>query len=250
MKDIQSAKDNARAVNEEREFLQGPQPRGSELVRAVRIFFEFISAFRKLHFVGPCVTVFGSARFPEGHRYYELGLETGRALATAGFSVMTGGGPGLMEAANRGAKEAGGTSIGCSIDLPVPQPMNPHLHIALEFRHFFVRKVMLVKYSYAFIALPGGYGTLDEVFEAATLVQTRKIKDFPIVLVGIEYWTPLLEFLRNTMAREGTIDEDDMRLLQVTDSPQDAVLRIRAQALGHFGLSYGPRMKRRWYLWE
>jgi len=128
--------------------------------------------------------------------------------------------------------------------------MNPHLHIALEFRHFFVRKVMLVKYSYAFIALPGGYGTLDEVFEAATLVQTRKIKDFPIVLVGTEYWTPLLEFLRNTMAREGTIDEDDMRLLQVTDSPQDAVLRIRAQALGHFGLSYGPRMKRRWYLWE
>lgn len=237
-------------TNEEREFLQGPQPRGSELWRAFRIFFEFISAFRKLHFVGPCVTVFGSARFAEGHPYYNLGVETGRELAQAGFAVMTGGGPGLMEAANRGAQEAGGFSVGCSIDLPVPQTMNSHLDLALEFKHFFVRKVMLVKYSYAFIALPGGYGTFDEIFEAATLVQTRKIKDFPIVLVGTEYWTPLLDLLRNTLVREGTIDDCDLRLLSITDSPSEAVQLVRELAMNHFGLSYGPRMKRRWYLWE
>jgi uncharacterized protein (TIGR00730 family) len=237
-------------TNEERTFLQGPQPRGSELWRAVRIFFEFIAAFRKLHFVGPCVTVFGSARFAEGHRYYELACETGRQLAEAGFTVMTGGGPGLMEAANRGAKEAGGSTVGCSIDLPVPQPANHYLDVALEFKHFFVRKVMLVKYSYAFIALPGGYGTLDEIFEAATLVQTRKIKDFPIVLIGTEYWTPLLDVLRNTLVREGTIDENDVQLFHMTDSPQEAVQVIRQVALERFGLSYGPKMKRRWFLWE
>lgn len=242
--------DEKLTTNEERKFLQGPQPRGSELWRAVRIFFEFIGAFRKLHFVGPCVTVFGSARFPEGHRYYELSLETGRELAQAGFTVMTGAGPGLMEAANRGAKQAGGYSVGCSIDLPVPQTMNSYLDMALEFKHFFVRKVMLVKYSYAFIALPGGYGTLDEIFEAATLVQTRKIRDFPIVLVGTEYWSPLLDVLRNTLVREGTIDDNDVSLLSITDSPREAVQLIRERALSHFGLSYRPKMRRRWYLRE
>ena len=137
-----------------------------------------------------------------------------------------------------------------SIDLPVPQAMNSYLDMALEFKHFFVRKVMLVKYSYAFIALPGGYGTLDEVFEAATLVQTRKIKDFPIVLVGTEYWSPLLGVLRNTLVREGTIDDSDVRLLDITDSPREAVRLIRELALSHFGLSYGPKIRRRWYLWE
>ena len=237
-------------ANEEREFLRGPQPRGSELWRAVRIFFEFIGAFRKLHFVGPCVTVFGSARFAQGHHYYELGLETGRELAEMGFTVMTGGGPGLMEAANRGAREAGGYNVGCSIDLPVPQRMNHYLDTALEFKHFFVRKVMLVKYSYAFIALPGGYGTFDEIFEAATLVQTRKIKDFPIVLIGKDYWSPLFDMLRDMLVREGTIDENDVRILQLTDSPKEAVQLIRETALQRFGLTYGPRMRRRWFLWE
>ena len=242
--------DEKQTTNEERRFLQGPQPRGSELWRALRIFFEFIGAFRRLHFVGPCVTVFGSARFAEGHRYYDLSLETGRQLAQAGFTVMTGGGPGLMEAANRGAKEAGGYSVGCGIDLPVPQPTNRYLDTALEFKHFFVRKVMLVKYSYAFIALPGGYGTFDEIFEAATLMQTRKIKDFPIVLIGTEYWSSLYDVLRNTLVREGTIDQNDVQLLYLTDSPHDAVQSIRDVALQRFGLSYGPRMKRRWFLWE
>ena len=242
--------DEKQTTNEERRFLQGPQPRGSELWRALRIFFEFIGAFRRLHFVGPCVTVFGSARFAEGHRYYDLSLETGRQLAQAGFTVMTGGGPGLMEAANRGAKDAGGYSVGCGIDLPMPQPANRYLDLALEFKHFFVRKVMLVKYSYAFIALPGGYGTFDEIFEAATLMQTRKIKDFPIVLIGTEYWSSLYDVLRNTLVREGTIDQNDVQLLYLTDSPHDAVQSIRDVALQRFGLSYGPRMKRRWFLWE
>jgi len=238
------------AKNGERAFLQGPQSRGSELWRAARIFSEFIGAFRKLHFVGPCVTVFGSARFKEGHPYYDLGVQTGRQLAEAGFTVMTGGGPGLMEAANRGAREAGGYSVGCSIQLPVPQPTNQYLDTALEFKHFFVRKVMLVKYSYAFIALPGGFGTFDEIFEAATLVQTRKIQDFPIVLLGREFWNPLHDLLRNTLVREGTIDENDVHVLSMTDSPHDAVQSIREIALARFGLSYRPRMKRRWFLFE
>src|SRR5262249_45288353 len=165
-------------------FLQGPPKRGHELIRAVRIFFEFMRGFRSLHFLGPCVTVFGSARFKDGHPYYELGRTVGAGLARAGFTVMTGGGPGIMEAANRGAKDAGGFSVGCNIELPQEQRPNPYLDRWITFRHFFVRKVMLVKYSYAFVALPGGFGTLDEVFETATLIQTRKIQEFPLVLMG------------------------------------------------------------------
>jgi uncharacterized protein (TIGR00730 family) len=162
-------------------FLQGPQPRGFELLRAVRIFIEMIRGFRTLHFAGPCVTVFGSARFGEGTTSYRMGRELGARLARAGFTVMTGGGPGVMEATNRGAKEAGGRSVGCNILLPQEQKPNPYLDTWLTVRHFFVRKLMLVKYSYAFIALPGGFGTLDEVFEVATLVQSGKVRDFPLV---------------------------------------------------------------------
>ena len=175
-------------------FLAGPQQRLEELMRAGRIFCEFIRGFRTLHFVGPCVTVFGSARFTENHPYYELARQCGAELAKAGFTVMTGGGPGIMEAANRGAKETGGRSIGCNIQLPREQKPNPFVDQWITFRYFFVRKVMLVKYSYAFIALPGGLGTLDEIFETATLIQTGKIRDFPLVLMGKEYWRPLLEF--------------------------------------------------------
>ena len=157
---------------EERFFLSGPGKRVSELVRAGRIFTEFLRGFRRLHFVGPCVTVFGSARFPEDHVYYRLAREVGAQLAHAGFTVMTGGGPGVMEAANRGAQEAGGRSIGCNIELPCEQEPNPYLDEWVEFDHFFVRKVMLVKYSYAFVVMPGGFGTMDEIFETLTLVQT------------------------------------------------------------------------------
>src|SRR5712691_750720 len=181
---------------EEVRFLQGPQERRRELARAVKIFFEFMRGFRALHFVGPCVTVFGSTRFREDHPYYALAREVGARLARAGFTVMTGGGPGIMEAANRGAKEAGGRSIGCNIELPQEQKPNPYLDKWITFRHFYVRKVMLVKYSYAFIALPGGFGTLDEIFETAVLIQTGKIREFPLVIMGREFWQPLLDFMR------------------------------------------------------
>lgn len=234
----------------ERRFLQGPQPRGSELWRAIRIFTEFIGGFRKLHFVGPCVTVFGSARFTEDHAYYQLGRDVGSHVAMAGFTVMTGGGPGIMEAASRGAKDAGGRTVGCNIDLPAEQEPNPYLDTVVNFQHFFVRKVMLVKYSYAFIVLPGGYGTLDEVFETATLIQTAKIHDFPIILMGETFWRPVLDVLRNTLATVGTIDDADLNLLRLTDSPQEAVDHIRNVATERFGLTYGPKAKRRWLLRE
>jgi uncharacterized protein (TIGR00730 family) len=234
--------------SDEIRFLRGPQRRGFELGRAVGIFFEFLRGFRMLHFVGPCVTVFGSARFPEGHPYYELAREVGRRLARAGFTVMTGGGPGIMEGANRGACEVGGRSIGCNIELPREQRPNPYLHRWITFRHFFVRKVMLVKYSYAFVALPGGFGTLDEVFECLTLIQTGKIQDFPLVLVDRDFWAPLLEFLERRLVPEGTIDPADVRRLIVTDSPAEAVAAITAVAFGRFGLTHEPPRRRRWLL--
>ncbi len=171
-------------------FFQGPQNRGFELGKAASIFLEMLSGFRAFHFLPPCVTVFGSARMSEGHLAYAMSRDIGARLAQAGFAVMTGGGPGLMEAANRGAKEVGGTSVGCNIALSHEQQPNNYLDRWITFRHFFVRKMMLVKYSYAFIAMPGGFGTLDEIFEVATLVQTGKIKQFPIVLMGREFWAP------------------------------------------------------------
>src|ERR1700687_2965586 len=198
-------------VPEVTQFLQGPQKRGFELGRAVRIFFEIMGGFRKLHFLGPCVTVFGSARFTEEHVYYDLAREIGQRLARAGFTVMTGGGPGIMEAANCGAKEAGGYSVGCNIVLPEEQKINAYLDRRVTFRHFYVRKVMLVKYSYAFVVMPGGMGTMDEFFEAAVLIQTRKIESFPVILFGKEYWRPLVSFL-NEMAEAGTIERADLGL--------------------------------------
>jgi uncharacterized protein (TIGR00730 family) len=230
-------------------FLHGPQPRGTELVRALRIFAEFIRGFRAFHFVGPCVTVFGSARFGPDHPYYSIAREVGARLAKAGFTVVTGGGPGIMEAANRGAREAGGRSIGCNIELPREQKPNAYLDRWLTFRYFFVRKVMLVKYSYAFIALPGGFGTLDELFETATLEQTGKLRDFPLVLVGADFWRPLLDFL-NTLVDAGTIDHADLERLRILDSPEQAVAEIGDIGMRRFGLTYGPRARRRWFFGE
>jgi len=238
------------ASPEIRRFLQGPQPRRSELFRAVRIFIEFIRGFRALHFVGPCVTVFGSARFKEDHPYYALGRSVGRELARAGFTVMTGGGPGIMEAANRGPRDVGGRSVGCNIELPEEQKPNLYLDRWITFRHFFVRKVMLVKYSYAFVALPGGFGTLDEIFETATLVQTGKIKEFPIVLVVKEFWQPLVEFLRTRPLAFATIAATDLERLVVTDSSEEAARSVAETAMGRFGLRYAPPPKPRWYLGE
>jgi uncharacterized protein (TIGR00730 family) len=210
----------------ERRFLEGPDSRLREFARAVRIFFEFVKGFRALHFVGPCVTVFGSARTPQDDRYYELARSVGAGLAKAGFTVMTGGGPGIMEAANRGAREAGGRSIGCNIELPREQKPNPYLDRWVTLRYFFVRKVMLVKYSVAFVALPGGFGTLDEIFETAVLMQTGKIANFPIVVMGVEYWTPLVDFVKQRLQRDHMIDERDMTQLVLTDSPDEAVRAI------------------------
>jgi uncharacterized protein (TIGR00730 family) len=236
--------------HKERKFLQGPQPRGFELSLACRIFVEFIRGFRALHFEAPCVTVFGSARFRDGHEYYDLARRVGGRLAEAGFTVMTGGGPGIMEAANRGAKDAGGRSLGVNIELPMEQKPNPYLDRWITFRHFFVRKVMLVKYSYAFIALPGGFGTLDEVFEVATLVQTGKIRHFPIVLMGVDYWQPLVDFVRGRLLQAKTIDPADADRLVVTDDVEHAVTHVRDVGLQEFGLTFGPRMRRRWILGE
>lgn len=235
----------ATASAEEEIFLEGPHGRGFELGRAFRIFRELIHGFRALHFVGPCITVFGSARFPATHPYYALTRELGANIAQARFTVMTGGGPGLMEAANRGAKEARGVSVGCNIVLPKEQKPNPYLDKWVEFRYFFVRKVMLVKYSYGFVAAPGGFGTLDELFEVATLIQTGKIKNFPVVLLGVGYWSPLLQFIRESLLREAAIDARDLDQIFVTDSPAEAVSFIQRHVLDNFGLRYVPKRPRK-----
>lgn len=230
-------------------FLQGPQSRLRELLMAARVLIEVIQGFRHLHFVGPCVTVFGSARFPETHPWYQLGRRVGAELARAGFTVMTGGGPGIMEAANRGAKEAGGHSVGCNIVLPMEQQPNPYLDTFVDFRYFFIRKLMLAKYSYAFVALPGGFGTLDELFEIATLVQTGKMKDFPIVLVGREFWAPMIEFLRESVQKNGTASAADIDRFIISDSPEELAAAISHVAGERFGLRRGvPKPK--WWLFE
>ncbi|MSR30849.1 MAG: TIGR00730 family Rossman fold protein [Gemmataceae bacterium] len=231
-------------------FLQGPQRRGFEFWRAIKIFFELINGFRTFHFVGPCVTVFGSARFDENHPYYKLAREVGNELAKVGFTVMTGGGPGIMEAANRGAKDAGGKSLGCNITLPTEQKHNPYLDQWITFRYFFVRKLMLVKYSYGFIAMPGGFGTIDEIFECLTLIQTGKIKEFPLVFFGKEYWEPLLNFMKEKLVAAGTIDPSDLDKFHVSDNPAEAVALVKETAMKRFGVSYGATPSRKWYLWE
>ena len=224
------------ATPRDRELLAGPERRGSELARAIRIFFEFIKGFRKLHFVGPCVTVFGSARSEPGSPEYEMARHVGRELARAGFATMTGGGPGIMEAANRGAKEAGGLSLGCNIELPHEQKPNDYLDVWVDFCYFFVRKVMLVKYSYGFIILPGGFGTMDELFETATLMQTGKIEDFPVVVMGSSYYDELFDFMRRRMVPAGTIHPADVDRFHVTDSPEEAVRHVLEVATRDHGL--------------
>jgi uncharacterized protein (TIGR00730 family) len=210
-------------VQEDRKLLEGPRSRTAEFLRVLRIAREFIRGFRALHWVGPCVSVFGSARFGEDHRYYRLAREIGAGIVREGFTVMTGGGPGIMEAANRGASEAGGRSIGCNIVLPQEQAANRYVDTVVTFNYFFVRKVMLVKYSEAFVILPGGFGTMDEAFEAVTLIQTRKIFNFPVVFVGVEYWQPLFDFLKDRMIFEKTIDPDDLSRLVLTDSVEQVL---------------------------
>jgi len=226
----------------DRYFLEGPHSRKSELRFAMRVFGEFIRGFRALHFVGPCVTVFGSARFHETHPYYTLARQMGARLAALGFTVMTGGGPGVMEAANRGAKEAGGHSIGCNIELLHEQKPNPYLDRHIELNHFFVRKVLLFKYSYAFVIMPGGFGTMDECFEALTLIQTGKIRNFPLVIMDSAYWWKLQELLAG-MLKAGTINESDTRLLYYADTVNEAIDRID-RAVQQFGVLQQPSASR------
>lgn len=238
-------------TTEETVFLEGPTGRAIDAFMAVRVLIEMIRGFRVLHFVGPCVTVFGSARFPEDHAYYKLARSMGQRLSRMGFTVMTGGGPGIMEAANRGARDAGGPSIGCNIVLPMEQKPNPYVDRFAEFRYFFVRKVMLVKYSYAFVIMPGGYGTLDELFEALTLIQTGKIKSFPVVLMGSEFWQPMVGFLREKMVRERTISPGDADMFLLTDSVEEAAAYIELHAVKPFGLVRREgRPKKKWWLLE
>ncbi|MCX8020909.1 MAG: TIGR00730 family Rossman fold protein [Chitinophagaceae bacterium] len=227
-------------------YLEGPKSRGYELLFALRVFFQFIKGFRTLHFVGPCITVFGSARFGEENPYYGIAREFGRRIAAAGFTTMTGGGPGIMEAANRGAYESGGTSVGINIQLPFEQMPNPFVQKSITFEHFFVRKVLLVKYSYAFIILPGGFGTMDEFFEILTLIQTRTVTNFPIVLFGTAFYRNLIEQIED-MARAGAISKEDMKLLLYTDSIDDAMEHIMQYIRSNYKVK--PR-RRLWWLFE
>lgn len=226
---------------EERVFLEGPKSRSFEARHAFDVFFEMIRGFRKFHFIGPCVTVFGSARFLEDHPYYQLGFKLGQELTIKGFAVMTGGGPGIMEASNRGAKSVGGLSLGCNITLPKEQKPNDFLDSWVEFKYFMVRKFMLAKYSYGFVALPGGFGTLDELFEVLTLIQTKKMRDFPVVLIGIDYWEPLRKLIYERLIDSKTIDPDDTKTLFFTDSPLEAANFIQSIATKKFDLKIKPR---------
>ena len=227
-------------------YLDGPKPRMNEFLFAWDVFTQFIKGFRALHFMGPCITVFGSARFTEGHHYYKVAREFGKRIAELGFTAMTGGGPGIMEAANRGAFENDGASVGCNIKLPYEQHPNPYMTKWLTFNYFFTRKVLMVKYSYAFIIMPGGFGTMDEFFETITLAQTKVINDFPIVLFGKDFFQPLVEVF-DKMVEEKTIAADDKKLLLLTDDIDEAMQYIQAYIANHFTVK--PR-KRLWWLLE
>ena len=220
------------AEGAERDFLAGKREHSENVESAVRYFLEFLRGFEFLSIAEPTVTVFGSARLGEDNRYYDMARNVGTALAEAGYCVMTGGGPGLMEAANRGAREAGGLSIGANIRLPKEQQPNPYVDRFIEFEHFFVRKVMLVKYSCAFVVMPGGFGTLDEVFETLTLIQTRKVDRFPIIAIGKDFWDPMISFFRERLVSEGTITEADLDLVRVTDSIEEAIDYIKQHPHG------------------
>lgn len=215
--------------DEEKSFFRGPRARWRELKYVVAVIFQFIKGFRKLHFVGPCITVFGSARFKEDHPYYELARDVSGKLSQLGFTIMTGGGPGIMEAANRGAKDVNGASVGCNIVLPFEQSVNPYLDKFVNIEYFFVRKELLRKYSFAFIVMPGGFGTLDEFFETITLIQTGKIKSFPIVIMGLDFHKDLIEYIESMVINK-TIGEEDLKLILYTDNVTEVVQHIENYA--------------------
>jgi len=227
-------------------YLDGPKDRSFELGFAFKVMRQFLHGFRKLHFVGPCVTVFGSARFKEDHPMYIAAREFGKRIAATGLTTMTGGGPGIMEAANRGAFEAGGTSIGCGIELPFEQKGNAYMHEFVEFEHFFTRKVLLLKYSYAFIIMPGGFGTMDELFETLTLIQTTTIEQFPVVLFGKQYYQPLWDYMED-MSEYGTISLRDLDLVLLTDSHDEAMEHIEKYISGNYQVKDRRKL---WWMFE
>lgn len=235
-------------TNGEIKFLEGPQRRWEEFRFSFSVLTEFIKGFRALHFAGSCVTIFGSARFKEDHPYYQTTRELSAAIAKLGFTIMTGGGPGIMEAANRGAREAGGRSVGCNIVLPFEQKHNPYLDKWVNIKYFFVRKTLLIKYSYAFVVMPGGFGTLDEYFEALTLIQTKMLSQFPIVIFDKAYHKEIIEHIE-LMKLKGTISPEDLDLCLFTDSVDEAVKHIE-NAITRFGLKHEMPKKTLWWLFE
>ena len=227
-------------------YLEGPKSRGFELLFALRVFWQFLRGFRRLHFVGPCITVFGSSRFKDDHPYYIAAREFGKRISQLGLVTMTGGGPGIMEAANRGAFENGGISVGCNIRLPFEQKPNAYMNETITFDHFFVRKVLMTKYSYSFIIMPGGFGTMDEFFETLTLVQTKTVTQFPIVLFGKEFYKDLWDMVLH-MADKGSISKEDLSLVLLTDDIDEAIKHIRT----YIGENYKIKPRKRiWWLFE
>jgi len=236
--------------NREAKFLGGKRSRLKELISLLSIVPEFVHGFRKLHFVKPCITIFGSARFKEDNLYYQKARAIGQLIAKKGFTVMTGGGPGIMEAANLGAKDVSGKSIGCNIELPKEQQPNLFLDFNITINHFYVRKVLLLKYSYAFVVFPGGFGTMDELFETLTLLQTKKISNFPVVLFGKDYWSKLLEQTK-IMEALGTISKKDLDLFLVTDFVTEGMDYINSKLESKYGAPIKIKAsKSRWWYGE
>ena len=227
--------ENKKVSKSEIQFLEGPQTRFKNTVFVLKVVREFIKGFRAFHRLGPCVSVFGSARFKPEHPYYKQAEAVGAAIAKLGFVVMTGGGPGIMEAANKGAKSVNGKSIGCNIVLPFEQDPNPYVDKSVDIKYFFVRKTILLKYSYAFVVMPGGFGTLDEFFEALTLIQTKKIKQFPIIIFDKAFHAKLIDYV-NHMKQAGTVSADDDKYFLLTDSIDEMVADLKQNAIGKFNL--------------
>lgn len=236
-------------TRKEIQFLEGPQSRWKDFKYTVSVLFEFIKGFRAFHFLGPCVTIFGSARFKEDHEYYKQARALAAEIAQLGFTIITGGGPGIMEAANRGAKDVGGRSVGCNILLPAEQHINPYLDKWVTIKFFFIRKILLVKYSYAFVVMPGGFGTLDEFYEALTLVQTKKINMFPIIIFDNNFYNEILKH-NERMLKAGTISKEDENLFLVTDSINEAIEYIKQKSIVAFGLQYARKHKPFWGFFE
>jgi uncharacterized protein (TIGR00730 family) len=222
-------------------FLEGPQNKIQEFVQTLRTVFDFIKGFRTMHNAGPCICIFGSARFAEDNKHYKDAMAVSSAIAKLGFTILTGGGPGIMEAANRGARDVGGKSYGINIELPFEQKENPFLDKFVNIKYFFVRKTLLIKYAYGFVVMPGGFGTMDELFEAMTLIQTGKIKDFPIIIFNTTYHKNLIAFIED-MKREKTISPEDLDLIIYTDSVEEAVHHIQ-KVISKFALKREKRFK-------